>query len=244
MFLASAPLNAQGENPRVLQVVYEVFSLNQSDAAASQREALTDREIYAKMVAGLDGGKVKQEKLQAIRSQSGQRASSEHISEFIYATEFEPPELPNSVGVSVNSPAVTKEKPSGKEVIEALKSGPGWSQGPFPVTPTMGTAFDTRHVGDSLEVEAIAGAGVPVIVSLRLAVNHADLVGYEAWGQGVAEAKMPRFSIKQVRTALTVQSAVPTLVGTISPSPDAQAEKGEARVWFAFVTATIVEVKE
>jgi len=244
LFLASMPLNAQRENPEVVQVVYEVFSLNQSEAAASQREALTDREMYAKMVAGLEGGKVKQEKLQAIRTISGQTAKSEHVSELIYATEYEPPELPNSVGVAVNSPAATKEEPSGKEVIEALKSGPGWSQGVFPATSTIGTAFDTMPLGDTLEVEPQVGNKDPIDVSIRLASSHIKLAGYEAWGQGLSEAKMPRFSVQKVYSGVTVQSGVPTLIGTISPSLDEQAKEGEERVWFAFITVTVVEVKE
>lgn len=244
MFFVSASMNARGENPRVLQVVYEVFSLNKSEAAASQRETLTDREVYARMVAGLEDGKVKQEKLQAIRTMSGQLAKTEHVSEFIYATEYEPPELPNSVGVSVNSPAATKEKPTGKEVIDALKNGPGWSQGVFPATPTIGTAFDTINLGDSLEVEVNAGMGNPPELSLRLSASHVKLSGFEAWGQGLSEAKMPRFSVERVRTGLTVRSGVPTLIGSISPNPEEEVKKGEERVWFAFVTATVVEVKE
>lgn len=244
MWLACAPLTARGENPRVLQVVYEVFSLSKSEAAASQRENLTDRETYARMVAGLEDGKVKQEKLQAVRTLSGQLARSEHVSEFIYATEYEPPELPNSVGIQVNSPAATKEKPTAKEVMDALKSGPGWSQGVFPATPTIGTAFDTMPLGDSLEVEANAGIGDPVELSIRLSASHVKLSGFEVWGQGLSEAKMPRFSVERVRSGLTVRSGVPTLIGTISPHPEKEVKKGEERVWFAFVTVTAVEVKE
>lgn len=243
-FLTCSPSYAQGDPPRVLQVVYEVFSLSQSDAAASQREALTDREMYAKMLTGLEDGKVKQEKLQSIRVLPGQRATSEHVSEYVYATEYEPAELPNSVGIAVNSPALTKEKPSGKEVVDALKSGPGWAEGAFPVTPTTGSAFETQMVGDTLEVEAATGDGKPAMVSLRLSVNHVELAGHETWGQGVSEAKMPRFAVRQVRTGLTVQSGMPTLVGTVSPSPEEQVEEDGVRVWFAFVTTTVVEVKD
>ena len=244
LFLAGGPLSAQEVHPVVIQVVYEVFSLSQSDAAESQRESLTDREMYAKMLTGLEDGKVKQEKLQAIRTRSGQRSQSDHVSEFIYATEYEPAELPNSVGVAVNSPALIEEKPTGEQVIEALKAGPGWAEGTFPVTPSTGTAFDTQILGDLLEVEAMTGIGKPDVISLRLAVNHVELAGYEAWGMGVSEAKMPRFSSKKIHSGVIVRSGVPTLVGTISPSKEDQVKEGEVRVWFAFVTTTIVEVKD
>ena len=36
--------------PTVNQVVYEVFSLDRALAAASQREAITDAELYAQML--------------------------------------------------------------------------------------------------------------------------------------------------------------------------------------------------
>lgn len=241
--LATLSVQAQRENPEVIQVVYEVFSLSKSEAAASQREALTDREVYAKMVAGLEDGKVRQEKLQAIRTLSGQNATSEHTSEFIYATEYEPPELPNSVGISVTSAAVTKEKPTSKEVIDALKNGPGWSQGLFPATPATGTAFDTINMGDSLEVEASLGADITVI-DLRFSISHVELAGFETWGKSLSEVKMPLFAAKRVRTGLVVGNGVPTFIGTVSPNPEDQAKEGEERVWFAFVTTTVVEVKE
>ncbi len=67
----------------------------------------------------------------AITTRSGQASSLTAIREFIYPTEYEPPELPNSVG-----------------------SGGGST----PVTPATPTAFDKKDVGIHLEVLPVADA--------------------------------------------------------------------------------------
>ncbi|MEM0895794.1 MAG: Amuc_1098 family type IV pilus outer membrane protein [Verrucomicrobiota bacterium] len=68
----------------------------------------------------------------------GQRASVEVVREFIYPTEYDPPEIPQDFG----------NVPFGNLVI----IGP--SDGTIPVTPANPTAFEMRRVGTNLEVEA------------------------------------------------------------------------------------------
>jgi len=60
----------------------------------------------------------------ALRQVSGQKAVTQHISEMSYPTEFDPAELPNSVGLA-NSAGKGEEGPS----LEDLASGefPGHS---------------------------------------------------------------------------------------------------------------------
>ncbi|MEM9480845.1 MAG: Amuc_1098 family type IV pilus outer membrane protein [Verrucomicrobiota bacterium] len=68
----------------------------------------------------------------------GQRASINVVREFIYPTEYDPPEIPQEFG----------RVPFGNVDI----IGP--SDGTIPVTPANPTAFEMRRVGTSLEVEA------------------------------------------------------------------------------------------
>ncbi|HEX7262446.1 MAG TPA: Amuc_1098 family type IV pilus outer membrane protein, partial [Luteolibacter sp.] len=71
----------------------------------------------------------------SVTAKSGQKATIEIIREFIYPTEYEPPELPNSVGQT-----------NGNQGINGLLGGTGGSGGGgFPVTPATPTAFDTRN---------------------------------------------------------------------------------------------------
>jgi len=77
----------------------------------------------------------------SVVTRSGQAASIEIIREFIYPTEYEPPEIPNSVG--------------GGGVIAFNNGQPvagGGGGNSFPVTPATPTSFETRNTGITLEV--------------------------------------------------------------------------------------------
>jgi general secretion pathway protein D len=73
----------------------------------------------------------------SVTTRSGQKANIEIIREFIYPTEYEPPELPNTVGATGG--------------IGGGVGGGG--AGIFPVTPATPTAFETRNTGVMLEIE-------------------------------------------------------------------------------------------
>jgi hypothetical protein len=237
------PLQSQ-ETP-VVEFVYEVFSMDRMEAAATQRSLLRDPEFYASLVAGLKDGKVRQEKLLAIRGRTGEKAMTEHISELLYPTEYDPPELPNGLGVAADAPAFQKEEPPMEEVIDALKSGPGWFQGPFPATPATPTGYDMRNLGDTLEVESSMANADGETIQIRCFADHVELLGMETWGQGLSEAEMPVIAVSAVRSTCQVTLGVPTLLGTVSlhgavvGKADGD-EKGN-RVCFAFLTTSIVE---
>jgi general secretion pathway protein D len=73
----------------------------------------------------------------SVITRSGQSASVRIVREFIYPTEYEPPELPNSVGVSSS------------EDGEDIGGGGG---GMVPIVPAMPTEFKMRDVGVMLDV--------------------------------------------------------------------------------------------
>ncbi len=80
-------------------------------------------------------------------ARSGQRAKIEVIREFIYPTEYDPPEIPNQFG---GQGLVVGGGPIG--------GGGGGVGGGFPVTPATPTAFETRNTGVTLEVDPVLGA--------------------------------------------------------------------------------------
>ncbi|NNJ85887.1 MAG: tetratricopeptide repeat protein [Akkermansiaceae bacterium] len=77
-------------------------------------------------------------------SRSGERSKIEVIREFIYPTEYEPPELPNNIG--------------GGTLFDPITGEQGGASAPTAVTPAHPTAFETRNVGVTLEVEPTVGA--------------------------------------------------------------------------------------
>jgi len=240
-FSSSLPSRSQ-DHPVVIQIVYEAFSMPFSDAAALRREAKTDKVLYDQLLAGLGKGEVVQEKLLSTRCLPGQRSVASHISEYIYPTGFEPPELPNSIGGG--APSKKGEKGgSSTEAPDPNRPDLKADVVAFPATPATPTTFDTRLLGDVLEVEPQVDSTFKT-VELRCTVEHVTLQKIDIWGQGLSEAGMPRFSNQEIKSGATQSSGVPLLIGTITPSDEALGEGNPKRVWFAFVTSTVIEVKE
>lgn len=94
----------------------------------------------------------------SVTTRSGQAASVRVVDEFIYPTEYEPPELPNTVGTN--------------------------GDGGFPVTPSTPTAFETREVGISLDVLPVADANRRY-VDVTLTPSVIDFDGFVNFGSPI-----------------------------------------------------------
>jgi len=132
-------------------------------------------------------------------ARSGQTATIEVIREFIYPTEYEPPELPNNVGTTSSNSALG-----------------GATTGLFPVTPATPTAFETENTGVTLEIEPTLGAN-DYVIDLRFAPK---IVEFEGFGLFVSSAtitenriEMPVFNKRKVVTALTIYDGHTVAVG-------------------------------
>ena len=145
----------------------------------------------------------------------GQTATIEIIREFIYPTEYDPPELPNSVGNNGNN---------GGGVI-----GGGGGAG-FPVTPATPTAFDTKNTGVTLEVEAQIDSN-DSIIDLRFTPTIVEFEGFVNYGSPITSPatdalgnpvqivitenriEMPVFSVRTVKTGLNIYDGYTVAVG-------------------------------
>jgi general secretion pathway protein D len=154
----------------------------------------------------------------SVTAKSGQKATIEIIREFIYPTEYEPPELPNSVGQGNGNNG------------GGLGSIGGGGGGSFPVTPATPTAFDTRNTGVTLEIEPTIGENdfvidlrfVPEIVEFEGFINYGSPIqspGTDALGNPVTSVitenriEMPVFSARRVNTSLTIYDGYTVAVG-------------------------------
>lgn len=150
----------------------------------------------------------------SVTAKSGQKATIQVVREFIYPTEYEPPELPNSVGTT-----------SGNSLV-----GGGSSGGSFPVTPATPTAFEMRNTGVTLEIEPTIGENdfvidlrfVPEIVEFEGFINYGSPIqtsGTDALGNSIVTVltenriEMPIFSVRRVNTALTIYDGYTVAVG-------------------------------
>lgn len=138
----------------------------------------------------------------SIVTRSGQSSSIRVVREFIYATEYEPPELPNTTSSSQSSP----------------------------VTPATPTAFETREVGVTLEVLPVVDAEKRFI-SVTLSPEFSDFEGFVNYGSpinttatgvfGAAESVeltknsilMPVFRKESVSTTVDVADGATVVLG-------------------------------
>jgi general secretion pathway protein D len=170
----------------------------------------------------------------SVTAKSGQKATIEIIREFIYPTEYEPPEIPNSVG-------------GGNDQGGGIGGG-GGGGGTIPVTPATPTAFDTRNTGVTLEIEPTIGEN-DFVIDLRFVPEIVEFEGFINYGspiqtsvatsifgdivdpitglitQGVIGSEpntvtltenrieMPVFSVRRVNTALTIYDGYTVAVG-------------------------------
>jgi len=150
----------------------------------------------------------------SVTARSGQKATIEIIREFIYPTEYEPPEIPTSVGTS---------SVGGGLIGEGSSSS-------FPVTPATPTAFQTRNTGVTLEIEPTIGENdfmidlrfVPEIVEFEGFINYGSPIqsaGTDAVGNSIQitltenRIEMPVFSTRRVNTSLTIYDGYTVAIG-------------------------------
>jgi len=152
----------------------------------------------------------------SVMARSGQKANIEIIREFIYPTEYEPPEIPQQFGGNNNQ---------GDGV--AVGGGNG---GGFPVTPANPTAFETRNTGVTLEIEPTIGEN-DFVIDLRFVPEIVEFEGFINYGSPIQAAgsdalgnptqititdnriEMPVFSVRRVNTSLTIYDGYTVAVG-------------------------------
>jgi len=108
-----------------------------------------------------------------VMTKSGQRAVIEIVREFRYPTQFQPPQIPQTVG------AVRSE--SSGIVGDLIPIG---STSTVPVTPTTPTAFETRNTGVTLEVEPVVGPD-GVTIDLNLVPQVVEFEGFINYGSPI-----------------------------------------------------------
>jgi general secretion pathway protein D len=153
----------------------------------------------------------------SVTARSAEKATIEIIREFIYPTEYEPPELPNSIGGNAN--------------LGGLGGiGGGGGAGIFPVTPATPTAFETRNTGVTLEILPTIGSNnfeidlqfLPQIVEFEGFINYGSPIqspSNDALGNPTTvtitdnRIEMPVFSTRRVQTQLTIYDGYTVAVG-------------------------------
>jgi general secretion pathway protein D len=107
-----------------------------------------------------------------VTTKSGQRAIIEIVREFRYPTQFQPPQIPQTVGSVRTGDTVAGD-------ILPLGNASN-----VPVTPTTPTAFETRNTGVMLEVEPVVGPD-GVTIDLNLVPQVVEFEGFINYGSPI-----------------------------------------------------------
>jgi general secretion pathway protein D len=178
-----------------------------------------DNSTVTTLLRGLDLKKSKDVLAQpAITTRNGQSSSIKILREFIYPTEYEPPELPTSVGED-SSIIVTDG------LGNFIGGSGGGTSGSFPVTPATPTAFETKDTGITLEVLPVADSNKqfidvtlsPQFVNFDGFVNYGSPINSTEGGRSITITEnailMPVFSRNSITTNISIADGATIVVG-------------------------------
>jgi len=224
------PLGEHNDLPRQIRVQVEFIEMPHPSLTKLMKKPRTSandtdlREACDKLIEKKEASVLE---TAIVNARPGQNATTESISELIYATEYEPAEIPHTQNVKTeaNDDADVKT--------------------PAPITPPTATSFDTRKVGTTIEVEAMIGAN-DRIIDLRFSPTLVHLTGWETWNEWhmesmTGEMKMPTFYVLRMTTGVTLVSGQPQMVGVLSPK-DEKGNTDYTRKVMVFVRADILTV--
>lgn len=105
----------------------------------------------------------------SVITRSGQQALLESARDFIYPTEYEPPEIPNSIGTTT---------------LTDVTAGESFSPTSFIASPSHPTAFETRKLGTILEVQPTV-SGDRSYVDLAFNLRMDEFLGFVNYGEPI-----------------------------------------------------------
>lgn len=212
--------------PKMVRVQVEMIDLPHATVTrllmeeAAKAQTMDATALRKTVQALVDKSEAKLLDTQVVLSRSGQKSTVESIQEVIYPTEYEPPVTPT-------------DKVSETQTIPAL-----------PYNPATPTAFETRNIGTTLEVEpAIAEDGK--IIDLRFVPELTWHNGKRVWHEGKDSAgngfqiSMPDFYTIRLNTNVSCVDGQYVLAGVLSPKND-KGEVDAGRKVMAFVKCDIL----
>jgi len=225
---AGQPDPAKG---REMLVHFEIISLPPLTARKALIKYPKETELYKWLDSELekkDSGVV-MERTHVLRVRGGQRSKLEAIHESAYPTEFDPPQI--SQTISIGDPAASHTQPADNGRVFS----------PWPITSTTPSSFTFRNLGFTIEAELTIGEDGKT-VDMNIAPEISRLVGSIPIGI-TGDATQPVHETQKSATQVLFKAGEPALVSTLSPPTGTGAPGGNTsdRVWLLFVTPTFPE---
>ncbi len=201
------PLGTQSDLPKLVRVQVEFIDVSHeqfTELLFGPHPSANDDQLRKKVAELTKSGRASVVETMLCTGRSGQKSTSESIEEFIYPTEYEPASMPEKV-----------EFKTAEEAEKSKVTPRDYATGPTP------TAFETRNLGSTLEIEPTIGEDGKLI-DLRFIPEIVYHVGDITWAEwkdihGQADIKMPTMYTVRVNTSVTLADGQYTLVAGLSP---------------------------
>ena len=218
------PLGEHIYLPKMVRVQVEFIELSHERFTGlmfGPKNSANDTELRAQLAELVKQGDATVVETMSCIAKSGQKATTEAIREFIYATEYDPPEL-----------ACTPRR-------DLPETEPKKAVGPSP------SAWDVRNLGATLEIEPTLSDDDRVI-DLRLLPEIVYHTGNQVWMEwrderGKADVQMPDFFTARLNTSVFLLDGQPLMVAALSPKND-RGDTDPSRKLMVFVRADILTV--
>ena len=234
---------AKAVNPEPVELSYSLYSVERSAAHDMLVAPASVNAPWEKLQTLLAEKKARLEHVSTIKTKSGQRAVTEEIRELRYATEFNPP---GGISKADHTTRNTTSEVSGlpgapRKTVTTESTTVSHSTPDDPQIPGYGTAFETRNLGVTIEVEPVIGPD-GVTIDLNEAVDSAKDLGVLRVNDAAAHGpQQPLFEHSKIDTSQTVPAGAHVFVGTMNP-PGADGVNDRPATnytWVLFVHATI-----
>jgi hypothetical protein len=232
-----------------VHIEYTCYSLDRALAREILLTPAASPAPWEKVQALVGDKRARLEHVISAVGRSAQRTSSDETQEFFYATESNPTQWAGTTQHNrrtvTSGPAPEKQdapapKEGGKavtiaETVETNRTEPNTER--IPGTPT---AFETRYLGVSLEVEPVVSADGSLVDLSEVFQSSSYLGDLKATGAGANYPPQPIFQTRKLTTTQEIPTGRSVLVGTLNPPvADGVSERTDAgRTWLVFVRAT------
>lgn len=190
----------------------EVFAISMTKVAEMKRARLGKGETYKALIKEVKEGRGIQEKLMEVRTVNEETVTIEHVQEYTYPTEYDPPEVGE----------LPEKLPAGFKDFDKF------------ITPALPSAFDTKKLGDIVEATLSRNREHTEAITGRITFSHVSFEGMVPWGEKQSKVEMPKFQVQKISSAVNLKVNAPLLLGTLkAPS---QVDQKKDKVWVVFAT--------
>ena len=231
----------------LLRVEYTFFSLDRAAARELWLAKPEPQTCYDALRALVAEKKARLEHASINVMLSGNRTATEETEESRYAAEFHPPAIPGAAeGNSGNSSAPAAEKDKVPTTASTASVRLATAPGVWPkkaMIPANGSAFETRNVGFTSEIEPVLGED-GATVDMNCALNFTRHLGsLEVTGIAKSYPPRPLFEVRKFTGSQTATVGQQQFLSTFNLPVESgvNGRKDDGRVWLGFVRAVLVK---